>query len=150
MVYTEIKTQNKNKYYYRALSIRVGNKYKKKRIYLGKNLDPKMLSSLEKKADKKLKIPNQNIERLKQKIVPILKKNNIKRAGIFGSYAEGSPKKGSDIDILVLPSKDIGFAFAGIEDELSKKLGIKVDLVSYNALSPYLKDKILSQEIRII
>ena len=30
------------------------------------------------------------------------------------------------------------------------KLKIKVDLVSYNGLSPYLKNKILNQEIKII
>jgi predicted nucleotidyltransferase len=29
-------------------------------------------------------------------------------------------------------------------------LGRKVDLVTYKYLSPYLKDKILSQEVRII
>ena len=44
----------------------------------------------------------------------------------------------------------MGFEFAGLEILLSKKLKKKVDLVSYNGLSPYLKDKILSQEIRII
>jgi len=150
MVYTEIKTQNRNKYFYRALSIRVGNKYQKKRIYLGKNLKQKELLILENKADKELKVPNKNIEKLKRKIIPILKKNKIKRAGIFGSYAEGLQKKDSDIDILILPSKNLGFGFAGIENELSKKLGKKVDLVSYNGLSPYLKERILKQEIRII
>ena len=35
----------------------------------------------------------QNIEELKVKIVKILKKNNVVRAGIFGSYARGEQKK---------------------------------------------------------
>ena len=44
----------------------------------------------------------------------------------------------------------MGFKFAGLEIELSQKLKKKVDLVSYNGLSPYLKDKILREEIRIL
>src|SRR3989344_2378193 len=36
------------------------------------------------------------IEKLKPKIIKILKKYNIKRAGIFGSYACGEAKKNSD------------------------------------------------------
>ncbi|MBS3171670.1 nucleotidyltransferase family protein [Candidatus Woesearchaeota archaeon] len=90
------------------------------------------------------------IEKLKPKIIEILKKNNIKRAGIFGSYARGEQKKNSDIDILVEPAKNMGFKFAGLEIQLTKALRKKVDLVSYNGISNYLKEKILSQEIRII
>ena len=44
----------------------------------------------------------------------------------------------------------MGFKFAGLEIQLTKALKKKVDLVSYNGISPYLKDKILSQEVRII
>ncbi len=43
MVYTEIQTKNKNKYYYLTETIREGKKFKKKRIYLGKNLTKKRL-----------------------------------------------------------------------------------------------------------
>jgi len=43
MVYTEIQTKNKNKYYYLTETIREGKKFKKKRVYLGKNLTKKEL-----------------------------------------------------------------------------------------------------------
>lgn len=36
---------------------------------------------------------NPELSRLKPKIVSILKKNKIKKAGIFGSYARGEQKK---------------------------------------------------------
>ncbi len=42
---------------------------------------------------------NKEIEKIKKKIVPILKKNKVVRAGIFGSYARGENKKNSDVDI---------------------------------------------------
>lgn len=152
MAYTEVKQKNKRKYYYRVRTLRKGKKFKKERIYLGINLAKNTLNKKEKEADKKLiqnKI-NKSLMEIKPKIIQILKKNKIKKAGIFGSYARGDQKKNSDIDILVEPPKGIGFGFAGIEIQLSKELNKKVDLVSYNGLSPYLKDKILKQEVRII
>lgn len=155
MAYTEIKNINGNKYYYRVISIRNGDKISKKRIYLGSKLSNLELSKKEKEADKELLLGkidkvNKEIERIKPKIIKILKKNKIKRAGIFGSYSRGEQKNKSDIDILVEPPKNIGFRFFGIQLELEEKLGKKVDLVSYNGLSPYLRDRILNEEIRIL
>ena len=155
MVYTEIKERNGKKYYYRVLSVRKGNKISKNRKYLGVNLSKEALFLKKKESDNVFNLMRKNkkkevIEKLKPKIIEILKKNNIKRAGIFGSYARGEQKKDSDIDILVEPAKNMGFKFAGLEIQLTKALRKKVDLVSYNGISNYLKEKILSQEIRII
>jgi len=155
MVYTEIKERNRKKYYYRVLSIRYGKKISKKRIYLGVNLSKEEQSLKEKNADKKFNLiindkKKEILEKIKPKIIKILRKYKIKRAGIFGSFARGEAKNSSDIDILVEPTKNMGFKFAGLETHLSKVLKKKIDLVSYNGISPYLKDKILKQEIRII
>jgi uncharacterized protein len=90
------------------------------------------------------------LKKIKPKIVKILKKNGVKKAGIFGSYARGEEKKNSDIDILIEPPKNIGFGFAGIEIELEDELKKKVDLVSYRAIHPLLKKRILKEEIRLI
>lgn len=152
MTYTEVKEKNGKRYYYRVRSSRAGKKFRKERIYLGANLSGQLLSEKEKRADKILLKDrvNKNLERIKPQIIEIMKKNKIKRAGIFGSFARGEEKKNSDIDILIQPTKNTGFGFAGIELELEKKLRRKVDLVSYNGISPYLKDRILSQEVRIL
>ena len=119
------------------------------------NLSEEELSFKEKTADNEFNLAIKDkkkeiLAKIKPKIIEILRKNKIKRAGIFGSYARGEAKKNSDIDILVKPTKNMGFKFAGLEIQLTKKLKKKVDLVSYNGLSPYLKNKILSEEIRII
>jgi len=92
----------------------------------------------------------ENFEEMKKKIVKILKKNKVTKAGIFGSYARGEQKKNSDIDILVKLPKGIGFGFMGIQFELEDKLGKKVDLLTYKGISPYLKEYILNDEVRII
>jgi len=130
----------------------MGKKFKKQRIYLGVNLTKKELKGKEEQADKKLMIDkiNKNLDKIKPKIIQVLKKNKIKKAGIFGSYAKGEQKKNSDIDILVEPPKGIGFGFAGIEIELEKKLGKKVDLVTYKYISPSIKKRVLNEEIRIL
>ena len=93
---------------------------------------------------------NKRIERIKLKALPILKKYGVAKAGIFGSYVRGENKKNSDIDFLVLPPKGIGFGFIGIQFELEKKLKKKVDLISYRAIHPLLKERILKEEVRIL
>ena len=56
MVYTEIKEKNRKKYYYRVLNERKGDKFKKKRIYLGVDLEKKQLKNKEENADKEFSI----------------------------------------------------------------------------------------------
>jgi Fic family protein len=54
MAYTEIKMKGKNKYYYRVISVRNGEKVSKKRVFLGNGLTKKELAEAEKKADREL------------------------------------------------------------------------------------------------
>lgn len=152
MAYTEIKERNGKKYYYRARSIRHRGKFSKKRVYLGKNLAREKLFLKEKEADEKLNVKkgSKRLEKIIPEIRRILKKNKVKRAGIFGSYAKGEEKKGSDIDILVEPPKGMGFGFVGIQLELQEKLKKKVDLLTYSSINHLLKKRILGEEIRII
>jgi len=56
--------------------------------------------------------------------------------GIFGSYASNENTLNSDLDILVSFGNEITlFDLIGIEQELSSKLGIKVDLVTERSLN---------------
>ncbi len=93
---------------------------------------------------------NKQLNRIKKIIIPILKKNGVVKAGIFGSYARGEQKKKSDVDILVQPPKGMGLEFVGMKLDLEKKLRKKVDLLTYNSLSPYLKEYILADEVKIL
>jgi predicted nucleotidyltransferase len=156
MVYTEIKEKNGKKYYYRVKSMREGSKFKKERIYLGKNLPKSELILKEEEADTKLNIEkkvkkSKALKILIKKIKKILEENKIQQAGIFGSYARGEQRKESDIDILIQPAKDMSLLdISGLKIELEKILGKKVDIVSYNYIHPYLKNKILESEVKII
>ncbi|HLC52161.1 MAG TPA: nucleotidyltransferase family protein [Candidatus Nanoarchaeia archaeon] len=91
------------------------------------------------------------INKLKPKIIKILKKYGVKKAGIFGSYARGEQKKKSDVDILAQIPKSVNlYDFIGIKQELEEMLGKKVDLITYNGIRPELRQKILSDEVKII
>lgn len=90
-----------------------------------------------------------NIQEIKIKIKPILKRHDVKRAALFGSYARGGPKKKSDIDILIEYKNDNDKSlldFVGLKLELEKKLGKKVDVLTYNSIHSLLKDIILNEQ----
>ncbi len=91
-----------------------------------------------------------NIIEIQKKIITTLKKYNITKAGIFGSYVRRQQKKNSDIDILVeLDSHWSLYDVIGIKLELEKKLKKKVDLVEYETIRPELKEIILNEEVSI-
>lgn len=98
-------------------------------------------------------LKNKEFQNYKKIIIPILKKNQVVKAGIFGSVARGENTKKSDIDLLIKVKKGVKFSLldlVGLEMELKKSLKKKVDLLTYNGINPHLKERILKEEIPII
>ncbi|HLD72488.1 MAG TPA: nucleotidyltransferase family protein [Candidatus Nanoarchaeia archaeon] len=98
-------------------------------------------------------IQKKELNRIKKIIVPILRRNKVIKAGIFGSYARGEQKKKSDLDLLIKVKKGIKFSLLdliGLEMELNKFLKRKVDLLTYGGINPHLKERILKEEVKII
>ncbi len=94
---------------------------------------------------------NPQVEEIKKKILPILKKYGVKKAGVFGSIVRGEAKEDSDIDILVeIESKISLLDFVGLKLELEEALRRKVDLGEYSVIKPVIKDQILSEEVSIL
>lgn len=88
------------------------------------------------------------VKELKKKIMPVLKKNNVKKLSVFGSVARGEEKRGSDIDLLVKFKGQKGLTdLVGLKIELENKLNRKVDINTYSAVSFSLKEKIKNDEI---
>ena len=65
----------------------------------------------------------------------------VLKAYLFGSYVRGMADNKSDIDILVDLdySQKIGLQFIQMKLDLEKLLNSKVDLVSSNGMSKYIK-----------
>ena len=55
----------------------------------------------------------------------------IEVLGIFGSYARGEARQGSDVDIVVKLTKQDIFNIIGIKQDLEEILHVPVDVVSY-------------------
>ncbi len=92
-----------------------------------------------------------SIKQISKKIMPILKRHHVSRAGVFGSAARGESTAKSDIDVLVeIPGNISLLEFAGIKIELEEALGRKVDLVEYAAIKPVIKDNILKEQVAIL
>lgn len=85
------------------------------------------------------------------RIIPVLRKHDVVRAGLFGSFARGDVKKRSDVDILVeFDGRKSLLDLAGLEIELENKLERKVDVLTYNSIHPLLRKRIMKEEVRII
>lgn len=84
------------------------------------------------------------VSEIKEKAGPILNAYGIKYAGVFGSAARGEDTPESDVDILVrLGESPFSLLdLIGFKDDLSQKLGKRVDVVSENAVVPYFRDSI--------
>ena len=85
----------------------------------------------------------ERLKELREKVVPVLKPY-VRWIAVFGSFARGEEGPQSDIDLLVeLKPPDqrppLGLQWFRLEEELSRILGRKVELISSRALSPHLR-----------
>lgn len=81
--------------------------------------------------------------------LPMLRKRfHVQYLGVFGSYVQGSPRRDSDLDMLVEFSETPSlFEFIELEGYLSTLLGVKVDLVMKGTLKPLIGRQILNEVV---
>lgn len=84
-----------------------------------------------------MKLTEQELEQIRE----YFKKQPVIKAYLFGSYARGEADAESDIDLLVDLdySVHIGLKFFGMYADLEKILHRKVDVVSSDGVSKYIK-----------
>jgi hypothetical protein len=76
------------------------------------------------------------------------RKHHIRKLSVFGSALREDFRPESDVDVLVEfeTGYPVGFIrLAGMERELSRLLGRKVDLTTPGGLSPYFRDEVLRE-----
>jgi len=73
-------------------------------------------------------------------------KYHIAEVGLFGSFVREENKNSSDLDILVeFEEYPSAFEYIDLEDYLSQKLGVKVDLANKETLKKYIGKRILAE-----
>jgi hypothetical protein len=89
--------------------------------------------------------------RLKKKeIQQIARQHGARNLRVFGSVARGEAVEGSDLDLLVEmePGRNL-LDLVAIKQDLEELLGCKVDVVTEAAVSPYLRERVLNEAVRL-
>jgi uncharacterized protein len=85
-------------------------------------------------------------EIIKKELPYMQKEYGVAEVGVFGSYVRLENKEDSDLDVLVkfdqYPSL---FKYLDLQEYLTKRLGVKVDLVHKDSLKKYIGKRILSE-----
>ncbi|HQR35134.1 MAG TPA: nucleotidyltransferase family protein [Blastocatellia bacterium] len=74
----------------------------------------------------------------KEQVIQLLRENyphlvteyGVKRIGLFGSYAKGTPNEQSDVDVVVEFERPIGFKFIELTEYLETLFDRKVDVLT--------------------
>jgi predicted nucleotidyltransferase len=89
-----------------------------------------------------------NVDMPEEKIAEFCKRHHIRRLALFGSALREDFTPNSDVDVLVEfePGTRVGMIrLAGIELELSRILGRKVDMNTPGFISKYYREEVLAE-----
>lgn len=80
----------------------------------------------------------------------LAKQYRVRALGVFGSYVRGEAQSDSDLDVLVeFSAPPTLFEYVRLQNELSDRLGVRVDLVMKSGLKPVLGERILAEVVYI-
>jgi predicted nucleotidyltransferase len=91
------------------------------------------------------------LNQIKNTVGQIAPRYKIRGVKLFGSYANGSARPDSDVDLLVEFSEDPVslLEIFGFKDEASEQLNVSVDIVKYPLGNPYDPDFSLGETIDV-
>lgn len=82
------------------------------------------------------------------RIREIARRHGVRDVRVFGSRARGEATSGSDLDLLIRLDPGRGFRdFMDFCDELEEALAERVDVVTEDGLSPYIRDRVLAEAV---
>lgn len=88
------------------------------------------------------------IERHRELISEVAARHGAHDVRIFGSRARGEATTASDLDLLVRmePGRSL-LDLIALEQELERLLGVDVDVLTPESLSPYLRDEVQQEAV---
>ncbi len=82
-----------------------------------------------------------------ERLIDLCRAHGTRRIAVFGSFGRGDAGPDSDVDLLVEFAGPTGLlSLVRLERELTEALGRNVDLLTENALSPHMRDRILREQ----
>lgn len=90
------------------------------------------------------------VKKKREQILKIIAVHGAENAQIFGSLARGETTPQSDLDLLIelTPGRSL-LDLIAIKQDLEDLLGCQVDVVTKAGLSPYIREKVLKEAIKI-
>ena len=89
-------------------------------------------------------------QELKQKIREAIEqsdfRDDIQKVSLFGSYAYGTPRPDSDVDLLIefVPTARFGlFRYASIVNYFEDRLQKSIDIATPTSLSKYIREQVI-------
>ncbi len=97
-----------------------------------------------------MKSRNEIFEILRKELPYLKKKFHVKTIGLFGSYVREEQVEKSDVDLLVDFKKPVDFfILIDLEDYLSNKLGVKVEVVTPGGIKERMKPYIMRDVVYV-
>lgn len=91
------------------------------------------------------------LEKLTEQVGPVMREHGVVRASVFGSLARGDADPESDVDFLVAFEDGRSLLdLSALRLDLIDALGCEVDVVTPDGLHPKMKDRILSEQVRLL
>ncbi len=82
---------------------------------------------------------------MRRAVQRVAKAHGVRDVRVFGSYARGTERRSSDIDLLVdLPEGASLLDLAGLKMDLEEALHRKVDVIPSDSIKPALRSSILA------
>ncbi len=87
-----------------------------------------------------------------ERLIATAARHGARNVRVFGSVARGTATEDSDLDLLVdfEPGRNL-FDLVGLKQEIEEALGgrKKVDVVTENALSPRIRERVLREAVSV-
>ena len=90
--------------------------------------------------------PSAALQIHRERILELARAHVARNVRVFGSAARGADREGSDLDLLVdVDERATLFTLAGLQEELSRLLGLPVDVRTPQEISRYIRDRVLAE-----
>ncbi len=94
--------------------------------------------------------PSKVLKNKREEILRIAASHGARNIRLFGSVSRGEAGPKSDVDILVRlePGRSL-LDIIAIKQDLEDLIGCEVDVVTENAISPYIREQVLKEAVSL-
>jgi predicted nucleotidyltransferase len=92
--------------------------------------------------------PSEALDKNRDALRALVLRHRVRNPKVFGSAASGRDTEQSDLDLLVEPTVDTTlFDIGRICDEATRFLGVKVDVLTPDALPDHVRARVMSEAV---